>query len=168
MRSSIITVSKAQISDISEITDIYRQAVLVGKSSWEYDPPNTLEMTQRFEMITMYGFPYLVAKKNNRVVGFAYASKYRDRIGYRFCVENSVYIDPAHHSQGIGSQLLDALINECTNLGFKQMIAVIGDSENRASIKLHEKSGFVQVGFLPKIGFKFDIWLDSIIMQRKL
>ena len=168
MQNSNIEISKVTEGDMGAIERIYRQSVINGTASWEYEPPNLEEITRRFVQITQLGLPYIVARIDNKIAGFAYASKYRDRIGYRFCVENSVYVDPNFHSQGVGSALLQVLIESCASRGFKSMIAVIGDSENQASIKLHKKLGFIQVGLLPKIGLKFDKWLDSVIMQRDL
>lgn len=163
-----ILISSAEQRDLAQITKIYQEAVLHGTASWEYEPPKQDEMLKRFDLIKGLGLPYFVARKGNDVLGFAHASKYRDRIGYRFCVENSVYINPDFQGHGVGTKLLQALIDKCTNSGFQNMIAVIGDSENHASIKLHEKLGFVKVGLLPRIGYKFDRWLDSLIMQRNL
>lgn len=155
-------------SDIAQITAIYGEAVNNGTASWEYDPPNANEMQSRFDGIIAGGFPHIVAKIGSKVAGYAYANSYRTRIGYRFCVEDSIYVDPHFHGKGIGCLLLQKLIGECTARGFKQMVAVIGDAENHASIRLHEKCGFVHVGRLQKIGYKFDKWLDSVIMQRDL
>lgn len=168
MKPHEIEISPATIADMPAVCEIYNYSVLNDTASWEYDPPSIAQMQERFIAIEGGGFPFLVARRDNRVLGFAYASSYRSRVGYRFCVENSVYIDVAHRNLGIGSLLLNALICECTGMGFTQMIAVIGDSENIGSIKLHEKSGFVRVGLLPKIGLKFDKWLDSVLMQKDL
>ncbi|KAF0109479.1 MAG: phosphinothricin acetyltransferase [Hyphomonadaceae bacterium] len=163
-----IEIFAAGQNDMPQITAIYQEAVRNGTASWEYDPPTIEEMQARFENIIAGGFPYIAAKIGDKIVGFAYASSYRTRIGYRFCVEDSVYVDPNFHGQGVGCQLLAALVSECCARGFKQMIAVIGDSQNQASIRLHEKCGFVIAGQLNKIGYKFDKWLDSILMQREL
>lgn len=168
MQKSESEIIAATALDIPQINAIYGEAVRKGTASWEYEPPSNEEMLARFDNITAGGFPYLVAKVGDEVTGFAYASSYRTRIGYRFCVEDSVYINPKFHGKGIGGQLLEALIADCRECGFKQMIAVIGDSANKASIRLHEKCGFAHAGQLQKIGYKFDKWLDSVLMQREL
>ena len=161
-------IKEAQAQDIGQICDIYAASVASETASWEYDAPSVAEMKSRYNAIKNDNFPYFVAKLGGKVLGFAYANHYRTRIGYRFCVEDSIYIDDAYKGHGIGKALLVALIDDCRKRGFKQMIAVIGDSENKASIALHEKCGFVHIGTLPEIGYKFDKWLDSVIMQLKL
>jgi phosphinothricin acetyltransferase len=114
------------------------------------------------------GFPYVVAAVEGRVVGYAYAGAYRPRPAYRFTVENSVYLQPTIHRRGIGLQLLQRLIAECEARGYRQMIAVIGDSANAASIGVHAKCGFQMIGTHPDVGFKFGRWLDTVMMQRAL
>ena len=126
------------------------------------------EMEARFTAITGKGYPYIVAERHGQVVGYAYAAAYRLRPAYRFAVENSIYIDQADRSGGIGSALLPALIERCAARGYRQMIAVIGDSANAASIGLHTKFGFRTVGTLTSIGWKHDRWVDSVLMQRAL
>lgn len=163
-----LTIIAATIDDISAVHEIYANSVLTQSASWEYEPPSLEQMHNRFLQITNSGFPYFVAKIDGYVVGYAYASQFRERIGYRFCVEDSIYVREGFHGKGIGKALLLKLIDTCANNGFTQMIAVIGENENSASIVLHEKCGFSLVGTLPKIGFKFDKWLDSVIMQRRL
>ncbi len=155
-------------NDMIIIHKIYADSVLNETASWEYIPPDIDEITNRYENILKDGFPYLVAKINNEIAGFAYANHYRTRIGYRFSCENSIYIDNKYKNQGIAFKLMNELISQCAEKGFKTIIAIIGDSDNIASIKLHEKLGFVKVGLLPKIGFKFDKWLDSVIMQYSI
>jgi phosphinothricin acetyltransferase len=133
-------------------------------------------MARRRAEIVGKGMPYLVAVENGpkagsgtgRVLGFAYAAPYRPRAAYRYTVEDSVYVAPEAVGRGIGMALLDALIETCTTIGFRQMVAVIGDSENRRSIRLHEKAGFVHAGTLEAVGYKFDRWVDSVTMQRAL
>lgn len=154
--------------DLPQICEIYRQSVLEETASWEYEPPNLEEFTERFNTIIGQDYPYLAAKNREIVLGYAYASNYRTRTGYRFCVENSIYVAKDYRGKGIASALLCELILQCKQKGFKEIIAVIGDSENISSQKLHEKLGFVRVGLLPKIGYKFDRWLDSVIMQKSL
>lgn len=153
-------------------TKIYANSVLTQTASWEYEPPDLVQMNARFLRITELGFPYLVAnlvaKIDGYVVVYAYASQFRDRIGYRFCVEDCIYVREGFHEKGIGKALLKKLIEECAQKGFTQMIAVIGESESAATVILHKKCGFALVGKMSKIGFKFDKWLDSLIMQRRL
>jgi L-amino acid N-acyltransferase YncA len=154
--------------DISAIAAFYQQSVATGTASWEYDPPSVEEMAKRRHAVIANGFPYLVAEIDGRVVGYCFASTYRARIGYRFVVEDSIYVAPDMQGRGIGKVLLMALIGECEKLGFRQMIAVIGDSENASSIALHERCGFQHAGRFNGIGYKFGRWLDSVQMQRTL
>lgn len=155
-------------ADIPAITAIYRPAVLHGTASFELDPPDETEMQKRFEAITSGGYPYYVAERGGRVIGYAYASAYRPRPGYRFSVEDSIYIDPAAQRCGAGQALLTKLIDDCTAQGFRQMIAVIGDSAHHASIGLHRRNGFTFSGTIHSVGYKFGRWLDGVIMQRAL
>jgi L-amino acid N-acyltransferase YncA len=154
--------------DISAIAAFYQQSVATGTASWEYDPPSVEEMAKRRHAVIANGFPYLVAEIDGRVVGYCFASTYRARIGYRFVVEDSIYVAPDMQGHGIGKMLLMALIGECEKLGFRQMIAVIGDSENASSIALHERCGFQHAGRFNGIGYKFGRWLDSVQMMRPL
>jgi L-amino acid N-acyltransferase YncA len=155
-------------SDISAIANFYQHSVATGTASWEYDPPSVEEMARRRHAVIANGFPYLVAEIDGRVVGYCYASSYRARIGYRFVVEDSVYVAQDMQGRGIGKMLLMALISECEKSGFRQMIAVIGDSENAGSIALHERCGFQHAGRFNGIGYKFGRWLDSVQMMRTL
>ena len=155
-------------SDIAAIAAIYGHSVTTGTASWEYEPPNVDDMAKRRHAILANGFPYFVATLDERVVGYAYASSYRARVGYRFVVEDSVYVADDAQGRGIGKMLLNALISECEKSGFRQMIAVIGDSENAASIVLHERCGFQPAGRFKGIGYKFGRWLDSVQMVRRL
>ena len=163
-----ITLRPVTPNDVAAITAIYGYQVETGTASWELVPPNIEEMRKRMSAILDAGYPYLVAEINDVVVGYSYASVYRPRAGYRFTCENSVYVDPAHQRKGIAKLLLTELIARCTAQGLRQMIAVIGDSQNIASIKLHESVGFVHVGVMTNIGFKFECWLDGVYMQRAL
>src|SRR6202171_2635970 len=158
----------ATAADLPAITDIYEHAVLYGTATFELIPPDLAEMTRRFGVLMDGGFPYLVDILEGRVVGYAYAGAYRPRPAYRFTVENSVYLDPAIHRRGIGLQLLQRLIAECEARGYRQMIAVIGDSANAASIGVHSRCGFEMIGTHPNVGFKFGRWLDTVMMQRAL
>ena len=154
--------------DMSAIQGIYAHHVLHGLASWEESPPDAAEMTARCHTILADGYPYLVAEHDGRVVGYAYASKYRPRPAYRHTVENSVYVDTDIHRKGIGAKLLDELISRCAALGLRRMVAIIGDSDNAPSIRLHERAGFVLVGTIPACGFKHGLWLDQVIMHRSL
>ena len=155
-------------ADLPAITSIYEQAVLYGTATFELLPPDLAEMTRRFTALVEGGFPYLVATLEGHVVGYAYAGAYRPRPAYRFTVENSVYLAPSIHRRGIGLQLLQRLIAESEARGYRQMIAVIGDSANAGSIGVHTRCGFKMIGTHPAVGFKFGRWLDTVMMQRAL
>jgi phosphinothricin acetyltransferase len=142
--------------------------VLHGTATFELTPPDLAEMTQRFDALMDGGFPYFVADLDGRVVGYAYAGPYRPRPAYRFTVENSVYLEPEIHRRGIGLRLMQRLIGDCEARGFRQMIAVIGDSANDGSIGVHVRCGFQMIGTHPNVGFKFGRWLDTVMMQRAL
>ena len=163
-----LRIRPVSLEDAAAITAIYGFSVLHETASWEYEPPGLDEMRRRIQALLDANFPYFVAELDGTVLGYTYASSYRPRIGYRYVVEDSVYVDRALQGRGVGKQLMTTLIAVCEQRGFQQMVAVIGDSENAASIRLHQAMGFVQVGLLPKIGFKFDRWLDSVLMQRPL
>jgi phosphinothricin acetyltransferase len=163
-----VTVRPATSADVPAIARIYAHAVEHGTASFELTAPDQAEMTRRFDELTTNGFPYLVAVVDGAVVGYAYAGPYRARPAYRFTVENSVYVAHDSHRRGVGKALLQALIEGCTEKGFRLMVAVIGDSEQAASIGLHEATGFRHAGVFENIGYKFDRWLDSVLMQRAL
>ncbi len=158
----------AAVTDLPAITAIYRHAVLHGTATFELDPPDLAEMTRRYEALAADGFPYLVAVMEDIVVGYAYAGPYRPRPAYRFTVENSVYLDPAAQGRRIGTRLMQDLIAACEDRGYRQMIAVIGDSANAASIGVHARAGFEMIGTHPSVGFKFGRWLDTVMMQLAL
>src|SRR3981081_2209222 len=155
-------------ADLPSVTEIYEHAVRYGTATFELIPPDLAEMTRRFKALMDGGFPYLVAALEGRVIGYAYARPSRPRPSYRFTVENSVYLAPAIHRRGIGTQLLQRLIAECEARGYRQMIAVIGDSANAGSIGVHSRNGFTMIGTHPDVGFKFGRWLDTVMMQRAL
>ena len=155
-------------ADLPAATGIYEHAVLQGTATFELIPLDLAEMTRRFNALMDGGFPWLVATLDGDVVGYAYAGPYRPRPAYRFTVENSVYLQPAIHRRGIGLQLLQRLIAECEARGYRQMIAVIGDSANAGSIGVHTKTGFQMIGTHPNVGLKFGRWLDTVMMQRAL
>src|SRR3982075_963919 len=158
----------ATAADLPFVTEIYEHAVRYGTATFELIAPDLAEMTRRFGVLMDGGFPYLVGALEGGVVGYAYAGAYRPRPAYRFTVENSVYLQPAIHRRGIGMQLLQRLIAESEQRGFRQMIAVIGDSANAGSIGVHTKCGFQMIGTHPDVGFKFGRWLDTVMMQRSL
>src|SRR6266850_6550021 len=165
---SLLEIRPATEADLPSITEIYGHAVRYGTATFELTPPDLAEMTRRFRALTDGGFPYFVAALEGRVVGYAYAGAYRPRPAYRFTVENSVYLEPAIHRRGIGLQLLQALIAESEARGYRQMIAVIGDSANAGSIGVHARTGFQMIGTHSNVGFKFGRWLDTVMMQRAL
>ncbi len=156
------------LADIPAITAIYAHAVLTGRASFELQAPDEAEMTRRRATLLEGGFPYLVAERAGQVVGYAYAGAYRPRPAYRNTVENSVYVQADQQGLGIGRALLAALIDQATALGFRQMVAVIGDSANTASITLHERLGFRLIGVVEAVGWKHEQWLDTVLMQRRL
>jgi len=163
-----LEIRPATAADLPAITEIYDHAVRYGTATFELTPPDLAEMTRRFEALADGDFPYLVAALEDQVAGYAYAGAYRPRPAYRFTVENSVYLQPAVHRRGIGTQLLQRLIAESEARGYRQMIAVIGDSANAGSIGVHARCGFQMIGTHPDVGLKFGRWLDTVMMQRAL
>lgn len=165
---STIAIRPAEEDDLDAIAAIYRHHVLTGLASFEEVAPDVAELSRRMRDVRSHGLPYLAAELDGGVRGFAYAAPYRDRSAYRHAVENSIYIAPEWTRRGIGAALLDALIQRCTECGARQMVAIIGDSANSASIALHSGMGFRLVGTLPSVGYKFGRWVDSVIMTRPL
>ena len=159
----------ATAADVAAITAIYAIEVREHVNTYEYDVPDEAEMARRMDAIVGAGYPYIVAQEpDGTIAGYAYASSYRARLGYRMTVENSVYVADAAHGRGIGTTLMQALIAECEARGFRQMVAVIGEPSNTASIRLHEKLGFRLIGVFPALAFKHGRWLDTVQMQRTL
>ncbi|GAB3629599.1 GNAT family N-acetyltransferase [Pandoraea terrae] len=154
--------------DLPAIVAIYAHHVLHGTASFEEIAPDITEMRARRDKILAAKLPYLVAERDGRVLGYAYATPYRPRSAYRFTVEDSVYIDPAAIGQGAGRALLEAVIGHCEAGPWRQMIANVGDSANAASLGLHAACGFQRMGTLYAVGFKFGRWLDTVLMQRRL
>ena len=165
---SNLIIRDAEPEDFERITEIYGHHVLHGLASFEERAPEIAELTSRWQHVRERGLPYLVADVDGRVEGFAYAGAYRTRPAYRFTVEDTIYIAPEVVGKGAGSALLSELIKRVTALGYRQMIAVIGDSANVASIGLHARLGFRVAGTLQSAGFKMGRWVDSVIMQRGL
>ncbi len=175
-----VRVRDARRGDLAGIREIYAHHVLHGLASFEEEPPDLAEVTRRFEATLARGLPYLAAEAEvagpgaagpgaePALRGYAYAGPYRSRPAYRYSVENSLYVAPGLEGRGIGRALLEELIRRCTALGFRQMIAVIGDSGHLPSIKFHESLGFREAGHLRSVGFKFGRWVDSVILQRPL
>jgi L-amino acid N-acyltransferase YncA len=163
-----VSIRAARPGDIAAITAIYADAVRYGTASFELEPPDEAEMARRQSALLAKGYPYLVAERSGLVAGYAYAGPYRDRKAYDWCVEDSIYIAPAFHRQGIGRLLLTRLIAESEARGFRQMLGVIGDSVNTASIAVHAACGFRLIGNFQSIGFKHGRWLDTVLMQRAL
>jgi phosphinothricin acetyltransferase len=159
----------AQAADIPAIARIYAHAVIHGTATFELEPPSEAEMLRRFDKLRSGGpFPYLVAEVDGAVAGYAYAGAFRERPAYRFTVEDSIYIAPELHKRGIGRALLMRLIADATAAGFRQMMAVIGDSDQAGSIGLHRACGFRDAGVFKAVGFKFGRWLDTVQMQLPL
>jgi phosphinothricin acetyltransferase len=168
-----VRVRDAVPGDLARIHDIYAHHVQHGLASFEETPPDLAELTRRYEAILAGGFPYLAAETEGfggagAVQGYAYAGPYRPRPAYRYTVENSVYVAPDCQARGVGRALLAELIQRCAALGYRQMIAVIGDSDHIASIRFHESFGFARCGDIRSVGFKFGRWVDSVILQLPL
>jgi L-amino acid N-acyltransferase YncA len=162
------TIRRAKRDDLRTITAIYRHHVLHGFASFEEKPPSLDEMTRRHDEILRRRLPYLAAVAGERIVGYAYAAPYRTRSAYRYTLEDSVYVAPSAARRGIGRALLTRLIADCEESGFRQLVAVIGDSAHLPSIRLHEALGFRRAGMLQSVGFKLGRWVDSVLMQRPL
>lgn len=154
--------------DVAAITAIYGHHVLHGVASFEEVPPVVEEMARRRSVILAQGLPYLVAERDGCVIGYCYASMFRPRSGYRFTLEDSIYVDAAEVGRGVGRALMEPLLARCAALGYRQMVAVIGGQETIGSIRLHERLGFAHCGVLPAVGFKFGRWIDIVMMQRAL
>jgi L-amino acid N-acyltransferase YncA len=163
-----LTIRPAVLADIAAITRIYADAVRNGTASFEIEPPDETEMGRRQKALLDGGYPYFVANIAGAVAGYAYAGPYRARPAYKWSVEDSIYVAPEMHRKGIGGLLLAKLVAESEARGFRQMIAVIGDSAQVGSIAVHAKAGFNHIGTLRSVGFKHGKWLDTVLMQRAL
>lgn len=163
-----LIVRNAADADMAAIAAIYGHYVLHGTSTFETDPPAAAEMKRRRDGLVAQGYPYLVAERDGEVLGYAYVSAYRPRPAYWNTVENSIYLRHDAGGAGVGTQLLRALVETCEQLGYRQIIAMIGDSANVASLRLHLGQGFEQLGTLRSVGFKHGRWIDTICMQRSI
>ena len=158
----------ATTADLGSIPAIYAHHVLNGLGSFEEAPPAQEEMRRRFDEIAGRGLPYLALELDGVLAGYGYCAPYRARSAYRYTLEDSVYVRPDMFGRGVGRAILGELIAQCAELGYREIVAVIGDSANAASIALHASHGFVRAGTLRSVGFKFGRWVDSVIMQRPL
>jgi L-amino acid N-acyltransferase YncA len=168
MNADGVVIRPSRETDVIEIAAIYGYHVIHGLASFEEVPPELEEIASRRRDILARGLPYLVAERSQRVLGYCYAGPYRTRSAYRFTVEDSIYIDQTEAGRGLGRALLAALIDRCTEFGYRQMVAVIGGSDTWPSIRLHAALGFTRAGVLPAVGFKFGRWVDIVLMQRAL
>jgi L-amino acid N-acyltransferase YncA len=168
MNEPALLIRPSQSADVPQVAAIYRHHVLYGTGTFEIEPPDEQEMARRRDDVIGKGLPWLVAEQSARVVGFAYANHFRPRPAYRFCLEDSIYLDAEALGQGVGRALLAELLARSEALGARQMLAVIGDSENLASIGVHRALGFEHTGLLKASGWKFGRWLDVVLMQRPL
>jgi L-amino acid N-acyltransferase YncA len=166
--SSLFSIRPATEADMAGVQRIYGDHVSHGLASFEETPPGIDEMMDRFRRLKGQSFPYLVAERARELLGYSYAGPYRARSAYRFTIENSVYVARHAAGQGLGRALLGELIRECEKGPWRQMVAIIGNSENKASIALHASLGFRLVGTLRAVGYKHDQWVDSVLMQREL
>src|SRR5215469_1479558 len=155
-------------ADIADVQSIYAHHVLTGTGTFEEEPPSVEEMTERFANVIDHGGSWFVATDATGVLGYAYYTQFRDRSAYRFCVEDSVYVREDVRGQGVGKALVSRLVEDAAAAGMRQMIAVIGDSENTGSIGVHASLGFHMVGTLRAVGVKFGRWVDVVTMQRSL
>jgi phosphinothricin acetyltransferase len=168
MSESPITIRASTAADLPAITAVYGWNVLHGTGTFELEAPDLAEMTRRRDDVLSKGLPWLVAERGGEVLGYAYANHFRPRRAYRFCLEDSIYLSDAARGQGAGKALLAALMAQCEALGARQMLAVIGDSANAGSIGVHRSLGFEHTGLLKSAGWKFERWLDVVLMQRAL
>ena len=168
MTTSPLVIRPSEAADLPAITDIYGWNVLHGTGTFELDVPDQAEMSRRRDDVLGKGLPWLVAERDGVVLGYAYANHFRPRRAYRFCLEDSIYLADAARGEGVGTLLLAELVSRCEAAGARQMLAVIGDSANAGSIGVHRALGFEHTGILRSAGWKFDRWLDVVLMQKPL
>ena len=163
-----MNIRPATRQDLAAVTAIYAHHVLNGTGTFETDPPSESEMTQRWQDVQHNGLPYLVAESDGRVLGYAYANWFKPRPAYRFSAEDSIYLHPDAVGKGLGALLLNELLVQLEALGVRQVLAVIGDSNNMGSVGVHHKLGFERIGVMSSVGWKFGRWLDVVLMQKTL
>ncbi|WP_093211452.1 MULTISPECIES: GNAT family N-acetyltransferase [unclassified Variovorax] len=168
LASTLVEIADAEPRHMAAVQAIYSHYVLHDLCSFEEQVPSVEEMQARRADVRARGLPYLVALKDGEVAGYAYATAYRARSAYRHTVEDSIYVAQGMHGHGIGKALLGEVIRRCTDGGFTQMVAVVGNSANAGSQGVHQSLGFERVGVLRDVGFKFGQWVDTVLMQRAL
>ena len=168
MKQPVPILRDTRPDDMAAITAIYADEVLHGAATFELDPPDAAEMASRLDAVRKLDLPWLTAEREGRVVGYAYLAPFRLRPAYRYCVELSVYLAPDARGQGIGRALMEALIERARAMGLRHLIGVIGDSANAGSIALHKATGFREAGVWRETGWKFDRWIDVVLMQLDL
>jgi L-amino acid N-acyltransferase YncA len=168
MNAATLTIRPSTSADLPAITAIYGWNVQNGTGTFETESPDLTEMIRRRDDVLAKGLPWLVAERSGTVLGYAYANQFRPRFAYRFCLEDSIYLAADARGQGLGRLLLAELMARCEAAGARQMLAVIGDSENLGSIGVHRTLGFEHVGVLRSAGWKFDGWRDVVLMQKSL
>ena len=166
--TTAVRIRPALAQDLADIQAIYAHHVRTGLASFEETPPDLDEMRRRLEAVIGSGLPFIVAELDGRVAGYGYCALYRTRSAYRYSLEDSVYVRAGSERRGVGKAILAELIDVSARLGYRQLIAVIGDSAHAASIALHANAGFLRVGTLRSVGYKFGRWVDSVLMQRPL
>ncbi len=163
-----VLIRPSTTADLPAITAVYAWNVDHGTGTFELEAPDQAEMARRRADVLGKGLPWLVAERAGQVLGYAYANHFRPRRAYRFCLEDSIYLAAEAKGQGVGRLLLAELLARCEAAGARQMLAVIGDSANAASIGVHRALGFEQVGLMAAAGWKFERWLDVVVMQKSL
>ena len=163
-----LIIRPSSVADLTAITQIYGSAVTSGTGTFELEPPDGADMARRRDDVLAKGLPWLVAERGGALLGYAYANHFRPRLAYRFCLEDSIYLAPQAQGQGVGRLLLAELLAQCEARGARQMLAVIGDAANLGSIAVHRACGFLPVGSFKSAGWKFERWLDVVLMQKSL
>ena len=167
-QASTLLIRPASLEDMAAVQAIYAYHVLHSTATFEQSPPNEQEMRRRFTQVQELGLPWLVAQLDGQIVGYAYATSYRSRPAYRFTVENAIYLAQGQIGKGLGQALLEQVVMECEKGPWRQMVAIIAGHDSRGSIALHRSLGFAHVGTQPAVGYKFQQWIDVVIMQRSL